>query len=191
VVAGIAYDFKQLRPALKATSGTNTISTNEKIKSSTFEAYAKLMTKYVVAKAEFVAGQNMYDHLMFGGYLAYGTSPNITYKPMKVSSYWGEISGTGKKIIPGIFFAYAKNNGASDSGAVASYARGIAASANSIDKVWRIAPRVEFMTGKFKIGAEIEYTNATYGTAGSDGKVTGITDKVDNIRFLFTTTFSF
>lgn len=191
LVAGVAYDFKQLRPALKATSGSSTVSTSEKVKSSTFEAYAKLMTKYVVAKAEFVSGQNMYDHLMFGGYLAYGTTPNITYKPMKVTSYWAEVSGTGKKIVPAIFFGYAKNNGASATGAVATYARSVSASGLSLDNVWRIAPRAEFIAGKFKIGAEIEYTAAAYGTAGSDGKVTGSTDKVANTRLLFTTTFSF
>jgi hypothetical protein len=138
-----------------------------------------------------VAGQNMFDHLMFGGYLAYGTSPNITYKPMAVTSYWAELAGTGKKLIPGIFFGYAKNNGAKSAGAVATYARSIACNATSIDHTMRIAPRIEFVSGKFKIGTEIEYSAAAYGTAGSDGKVTGSVDKVNNTRILFTTTFSF
>lgn len=191
LVAGVAYDFKQLRPALRATSGTSTVSTNEKVKSSTFEAYAKLITKPIIWKMEYVAGQNMYDHLMFGGYLAYGTTPNITYKPMKVTSFWTEISGTGKKFVPAIFFGYAKNGGASTTGAVASYARSVSASGSSIDYVWRIAPRADYTAGKFKFAAEIEHTAAAYGTAGSDGKVTGTTDKVNNTRLLFTTTFSF
>jgi hypothetical protein len=55
----------------------------------------------------------------------------------------------------------------------------------------RIAPRAEFISGKFKFGTEIEFTAAAYGTAGSDGKVTGTLDKVNNTRLLFTTTFSF
>lgn len=190
-LAGAAIDFKELRPALKATSGTSVVSTDERVSSTTFELYAKLMTKDVIVKAEYIAGQNMYDHLMFGGYLAYGTTPNITYKPMGVTSYWAEIYGTGKKVIPGLFFGYAKNNGANTTGAVASYARSVAANGTSIDNVLRIAPRVEFVSGKFKIGTEIEYTAAAYGTAGSDGKVTGNLDKVNNTRLLFTTTFSF
>jgi hypothetical protein len=191
LLAGAAFDFKELRPALKATSGSGIVSTNEKVKSSTFELYAKLNTKNVIFKAEYVAGQNMYDHLMFGGYLAYGTSPNISYKPMGVSTYWAEIMGTGKKVIPGIFIGYAKNNGASVGGAVASYARSVAANGASIDNVLRIAPRLEFVSGKFKIGTEVEYTAAVYGTAGSDGKVTGATNKVNNTRLLFVTAFSF
>lgn len=191
LIAGAALDFKELRPALKATSGSGVVSTNEKVKSTTIELYAKLMAKKITVKAEYIAGQNMYDHLMFGGYLAYGTSPNVTYKPMGVSSYWAEIAGTGKKIIPGIFIGYAKNNGAKTSGAIATYARSVASNGVSINDVMRIAPRIEFVSGKFKIGTEVEYTAAAYGTAGSDGKVTGTLTKVNNTRLLFTTTFSF
>ena len=193
LVAGAAFDYKSLRPALKATSGTSTVSTSKKVNSSTVELYAKLITKKVLVKAEYVAGQNMYDHLMFGGYLAYGNSPDITYKPIKVTSYWAEIAGTGKKVIPGLFFGYAKNNGTGSTGAVAAYTRGIAVNGASLDNVMRIAPRMEFVSGKFKFGTEIEYTSASYGTSGTDGKVnTAVTtDKVHNTRLLFTSTFSF
>ena len=190
-LAGAAFDYKSLRPALKATSGTTTVSTDEKVNSTTFEAYAKLSTKDVIVKAEFVAGQNLYDQLMFGGYLAYGTGTNITYKPMGVTSYWFEIAGTGKKVIPGLFFGYAKNNGASATGAVASYARSVAAGTASIDNVLRVSPRMDFVSGKFRFGTEIEITNAAYGTAGTDGKVTGTTTSVTNTRFLFITVYSF
>lgn len=193
-LAGAAFDYKALRPALKvptASGATTYVSTNEKVNSTTFELYAKLTSKDVVVKAEFVAGQNLYDHLMFGGYLAYGTSPNITYKPMGVTSYWFEIAGTGKKVIPGLFFGYAKNNGASDAGAVASYARSVTAGAASIDNVLRVAPRMEFVSGKFKFGTEIEITSAAYGAAGTDGKVTGTTTSVTNTRLLFITSYSF
>ena len=190
-LAGAAFDYKSLRPALKATSGTTTVSTDEKVNSTTFEAYAKLSTKDVIVKAEFVAGQNLYDQLMFGGYLAYGTGTNITYKPMGVTSYWIEIAGTGKKVIPGLFFGYAKNNGASATGAVASYARSVAAGTASIDNVLRVSPRMDFVSGKFRFGTEIEITNAAYGTAGTDGKVTGTTTSVTNTRFLFITVYSF
>jgi hypothetical protein len=193
-VAGAAFDYKALRPALKVQSapGASTyIATDEKVNSTTIELYAKLISKDVVVKAEYVAGQNMYDHLMFGGYLAYGAAPSVTYKPMGVTSYWFEIAGTGKNVIPGIFFGYAKNNGASDAGAVASYARSVAANGASIDNVLRVAPRMEFVSGKFKFGTEIEITSAAYGTAGSDGKVAGTTNTVTNTRLLFITSYSF
>jgi hypothetical protein len=190
-LAGAAIDYKELRPALKATSGLSVVSTNERIKGTSFELYAKLSTEKVIVKGEFVSGQNLYDHLMIGGYLAYGVLPDITYKPITVNSYWAEIMGTGKKVIPGLFFGYTKNNGAAATGAVAAYSRGEAINGISVDNVLRIAPRIEIVAGKFKLGTEIEYTQAGYGTNGSNGKISGSTDKVSNTRILFSTTFSF
>ena len=158
-----------------------------------FEVYTKITTKPLVIKAEYIAGQNLYDHLMIGGYLAYASAApySITYKPINVGSAWLEVMGTGKKFIPGIFVGYTQNNGADDN-AVASYARGITAGkAGSIDKVIRVAPRFEMVSGKFKYGFELEVTTATYGTAGKNGKVTGSTSDLTNTRGLFYTSYSF
>ena len=193
-LAGLALDYKSLRPALSAYSAPNAttlVSTNEKVNSVTFEAYTKITTKGIIAKAEYVIGQNLFDHLMIGGYEAYGITPSITYKPIAVSTYWLELSGTGKKVIPGIFFGYTQNNGTSQSGAVASYARGITAGKTSLSSIMRVAPRIEIISGKFKLGTEVEVTSATYGLADTDAKVTGTTNSVTNTRLLFTTTFSF
>lgn len=196
LLMGAAFDFKSLLPALKVQSapGASTyVSTNEKINSFTFETYAKLTTKDVVVKGEFVSGENTFDQLMIGGYLAYGDAPNITYKPIRVNAYWFEVAGTGKTIVPGFFFGYTKNNGAVDAGAISSvaYTRSVAPKAASIDNVLRIAPRLEIVSGKFKFGTEIEITSAAYGTAGTDAKVTGNTNSVTNTRILFVSTFSF
>ncbi len=58
--------------------------------------------------------------------------------------------------------------------------------------MFRVSPRVEIIFGKFKMDTEIEYTAAQYGTDGNDLKViSGSTNKINNIHFLFTTTFSF
>jgi hypothetical protein len=156
------------------------------------EAYAKIVTKQFVLKGVFVNGQNLYDNLMIGGYLAYGTVPNITYKPIQVNSAWVEIAGTGKKVIPGFFLGYTKNNGSNNgSNAVASYARGIVANGVSIDNIFRVAPRLEMVSGKFKFSTEFEITRAGYGMANGTGKVTGIITSVTNTRILFATIYSF
>lgn len=193
-LAGIALDYKSLRPALSAPSaaGASTlVVSDEKVNSLTFETYAKITTKSVIAKAEFLSGQNMYDHLMIGGYLAYGTAPAITYKPITVNAYWVEIMGTGKKIIPGIFIGYTYNNGASQDNAVASYSRGITAGKTSLSNVFRIAPRLETISGKFRFGLEAEITTAAYGAASTNAKVTGITNSVTDNRILFISSYSF
>ena len=134
----------------------------------------------------------MTDHLMLGGYLAYnGASANVTYKPTSVSSFWFEVSGTTKKVIPGLFVGYTENNGAKTASATNAYARSTPISGRGIDHVFRVAPRMEFVSGKFKMGTELEFTTAAYGAAGTDAKVGGTTDKVTNTRFLFLTSYAF
>ena len=110
-LVGAALDYKSVRPATSqasAAGAATVISTSETVNSMSFEFYTKITTKPVVIKAEYVSGQNLYDQLMIGGYLAYtNASPyNITYKPLKVGSAWLDIAGTGKKVVPGIFFGY-------------------------------------------------------------------------------------
>ncbi|MBL0199647.1 MAG: hypothetical protein IPP81_05595 [Chitinophagaceae bacterium] len=190
LVAGVGVDYKSLRPRLN--SGTPNVVSNERVGSTSFIGYVKVITKPVVIKAEAVIGENLTDHVMVGGYLGYVATPGAveTYDATKTQAYWMDITGTGKKIVPGFFFGYTANNGAK-SGASAAYGRGIGASGRGIKNIFRVSPRVEFISGKFKFGTEIEYTAAQYGTFGNNSKVTGATDKINNTRFLLATTFSF
>jgi hypothetical protein len=69
-LAGIALDYKSLRPALSAPSaaGASTlVVSDETVNSVSIETYAKVTTKDVLIKAEYLSGQNLYDHLMMGG----------------------------------------------------------------------------------------------------------------------------
>lgn len=190
LVAGAGVDYKTLRPRLN--SGTPSVVSKERVNSTSFIAYAKLTTKPVVIKAEAVIGENLTDHVMIGGYLGYVATPGAveTYDATKTKSYWLDIGGTGKKTIPGLFIGYTSNDGAA-TGATAVYGRGIAVTGRGLKNVFRVSPRLEMVSGKFKFGTEIEYTAAEYGTTANDAKITGSTDKVSNTRFLFTTTFSF
>jgi len=192
VLVGAALDYKSLRPALAVSTGTGTgVISTERVNSLVFEIYGKVTTKDVVVKAEYIAGQNMTDFIMLGGYVAYGVTPAINYKPTSVSSCWLDICGTGKKVVPGIFAGYTKNEGASDKGGVASYGRGLSVGGRGVDHVLRVAPRIEFISGKFKFGTELEVTSAAYGTSITNADVTGNTDIITNVRGLFVTTFSF
>lgn len=190
LVAGAGVDFKSLRPRLN--SGTPNVVSKEKVNSTSFIAYVKLITKPVILKAEAVMGQNLTDHLMIGGYLGYQptTADVEKYKPTKTKAYWFDMSGTGKKVVPGIFVGYTSNDGATDGG-TAAFGRGIAVTGRSVKNILRVSPRVEIISGKFKIGTEVEYTSAKYGSTTNNGKVTGTTDNANNVRVLFMTSFSF
>ena len=50
----------------------------------------------------------------------------------------------------------------------------------------RISPRVVINRGKFRFGAEVEYTSAAYGTPDSKGVVQNTTT-VGNLRFIIAT----
>jgi hypothetical protein len=89
-----------------------------------------------------------------------------------------------------LFIGYTTNDGAK-AGAVAAYGRSIGMNGRGIKNIFRVSPRMEFVSGKFKFGTEIEYTSAVYGALSNDSKVNGTTDKINNTRLLLTTTFSF
>ncbi len=188
--AGVGIDYKSIRPKLN--SGTPNMVSKEKVNSTSFIGYIKVTTKPVVLKAEIVVGDNLTDHVMIGGYLGYtdSTGEAEKYAATKTKSYWFDIAGTGKKIIPGLFIGFTSNDGAKP-GATAAYGRSIGFGGRGIKNVFRVSPRMEFVSGKFKFGTEIEYTAAQYGVLSNGSKVTGTTDKINNTRFLLTTTFSF
>lgn len=190
VVTGVGIDYKSLRPRLN--SGTPNVVSHEMVNSAAFIAYLKVKTTPVVFKAEAVMGSNLTDLVMLGGYLGNVATTGAveTYQPTQVKSYWFDVSGTGKKVVPGLFVGYTSNDGASDN-ATAAYGRGIGVSGRGIKNIFRASPRVEVISGKFKVGTEIEYTSTQYGTDGPDSKITGSTDKLNNTRVLLTTTLSF
>jgi hypothetical protein len=190
LVTGIGIDFKSLRPRLN--SGTPNVVSTERVNSTSFIGYVKLVTKPVILKAEAIVGSNLTDHLMIGGYMGYVATTGAveTYDATQTKAYWLDLSGTGKKIVPGLFIGYTRNDGAK-SGATAAYGRSIGVTGRGIKNVFRVSPRIEFISGKFKFGTEMEYTAAQYGSLGTDAKISGATDKINNTRLLFTTTFLF
>ncbi|MBO0947175.1 hypothetical protein [Fibrella forsythiae] len=194
VLAGVAVDYKVIRPRLSTGAGATLAASDALVGSSAIMGYLKLVGRKTTMKLEAVSGSNMTDHVMLGGYLAYGTpaAPTVesSYKPTEITSVWGEIHGNGKTVVPGLFVGYCKNGGTS-ANAIAAYGRGIGLTGRTgLDNLIRVAPRLEFIAGKFKIGAEYEYTAAAFGTSTTDSKVIN-TETIVNSRLLFLTVFSF
>jgi hypothetical protein len=196
-VAGLAFDYKRLRPRLSVGSGSTLRASTATVGSTAVMAYVKVVGRVATLKVEALQGANMTDHVMLGGFLAYGTPATATtaavetaYKATKLTSAWADLSGNSKSIVPGIFVGYSKNSG-SDPNAMAAYGRGIGLSGRGgISDLVRIAPRLEFISGKFRIGTEVEITSAAYGTSLTDSNVTA-SEIITNTRFLLTTTYSF
>jgi hypothetical protein len=119
---------------------------------------------------------------MLGGYAqsasinaAYGY---VEYLPIKNLSLWTDVHTNGSKINTGIFIGYTKNNGVGENVIGPFYSRG-----SNIDYIYRIAPRVNFNSGKMRFSGEIEYTTAAYGDTQTDGTVDN-SKEISNFRLL-------
>ena len=164
---------------------------NEKLSSMSASGYIKYKAKSFTIKAEGVYGENSSDVLSIGGFAVKGITDTITgekdYTPLKNISFWCEIFTNGKKIQAGLFAGYTKNLGTKDE----ISGNSVYALAPNIESVYRIAPRIAFISNKFKTVFEIEYTNAAFGSTNSSGlpvvnnygEPENVTE-VHNIRFI-------
>ena len=211
-VFGIGIDYKILVPRLfsevtvtPASTKIDTISwvvkqipavtarykVNENISSVSAFIFAKLIFKPITIKLEGVLARNAHDLSMIGGYAVRAisdvTTGNVTYSNLTTGSVWTDIQTNGKKIQNGLFAGYTKNMGSNDSVKGAIYARG-----SNIDYVYRIAPRIVFISGKFNIALENEYTYAMYGKANGNKKG-GVTNGkgIANTRVLLAFIYNF
>ncbi|MDD5570681.1 MAG: hypothetical protein PHD97_05925 [Bacteroidales bacterium] len=164
---------------------------DESIASLSALVFAKLVFKTVTIRIEGIYAQNATDLTMIGGYAVEKVSnANIgkwEYTNLNTGSVWGEVQTNGKKVQFGLFVGYTENMGAADSVKGNIYARG-----SNIDYLYRVAPRVVFISGKLSIALEGEYTFAMYGTANGDKKGSSTNNKaVANTRGLLAFIYNF
>jgi hypothetical protein len=102
----------------------------------------------------------------------------ITYTPISTMSTWIDVHTNGSTWQFGLFGGYSQNLGSDDSITGKYYSRG-----NDIKYAYRLAPRVSYSNGKFRVAPEIEYTVAAYGKPDTKGLVDN-TKEIANFRFL-------
>ncbi|MEI7596651.1 MAG: hypothetical protein WCK02_12950 [Bacteroidota bacterium] len=220
-VFGIGVDYKMNTPRLYSeiteTAAVTTVDTltwatkvtpavtkkyavNENIASLSAIAFAKLKFKPITIKLEGVYAQNAYDMSMIGGYAAMNfkdvATGELNYTNITTGSVWLDLTTNGKKIQVGLFAGYTKNLGSNDTiktSKLALYTRGANATATTyIDNVYRVSPRIVFISGKLDIAFELEYTVASYGDIKTNTKLEVTNGKpVSNIRGLLAFTYKF
>ncbi|MFA4853079.1 MAG: hypothetical protein WC599_11225, partial [Bacteroidales bacterium] len=160
-------------------------------------------------------GQNLFDLTMLGGYAIKGIKDPIRdikdYVSFNTMSAWAEIQSNGKKVQYGLFAGYTQNMGAGND--IISYGLPVAIPVATnpypqatpainrgadIKNIYRIAPRIVFLSEKFQFMTELEYTTAAYATKDAAGVLNRdekgvITDAEDvsNIRVLFAVMYNF
>jgi len=192
--AGIAY--KTIVPRLSAptTPAPAFIGVDEKIGGLTTIAFAKLTTKGVTIKAQYRYGENLTDVLTPGGYGVTGTtSPGgveLTYCPLSISSYWGEIHTNGSKFQAGFFAGYLTNNGTSE--VLSGTTNTLYGNSMDFSTMMRFSPRIAIIRNKLKFSFEAEYSITEWGDGTYDLKAMpqNITE-VSNTRLLFTSVYTF
>ncbi len=172
-------DFKTIRPELKTTTGYHT---DENLCSLSGFATLSVKTKAVSFTAMGAYIQNATDMLMIGGYAVSSVTDPVrqykTYTNLNTFTTWFDITTNGSAFQAGLFGGYSKNLGSRNPIIGPSFGRGL-----NIDYLWRISPRIQFVSGKTTFAGEFEVTTAAYGTIQPDGTVAGA-KPVTNYRIL-------
>ncbi len=200
--AGAGVNYKRLKPQLSIPTYKNyesyTLKANDYASGMSYYGFVKIAPKPVTVKLYGVYGQMLYSMTMLGGYAVSGVDSTLVsgvyaysafdYTPINTMSFWLDFNTNGKKLKVGLFAGYSKNLGTTDKkftfpdNSEKTFARGA-----NIAYAYRIAPRLIYNIGKFRIAPELEYTVAAYATKDSTIDEYGvITDpkEIGNFRVL-------
>jgi len=193
-VFGIGGSYKTIQPRLK-TEGISGISyeTNATVSGSLIMSYLKIASGKFTYKHRVMLGQNVSEHLLFGGYAVSDYDPvtgREAYAPYKHLFMWGNIL-YGNQLRIGLFGGFAKNMGTSEN-ISGGFTNRIFARGENIDYSYRIAPHIQYSIKNLNLSSELEYTTAAYGEINYNdkGKVEN-TEEVSNLRLLLTATYNF
>lgn len=190
--AGLAY--KTIVPRLVSEiNDTISYKVDEKVSGLTVMGFAKIALKQVTIKLQGRYGENIADVLSISGFAVKEITNAITgessYTPLKNITFWGEIHSNGKKIQVGVFGGYLKNQGTKET--MSSVDNPVYGLATDIESLLRVSPRIIFISNKFKVAGEIEYTSASYGSNYDINYIPANTTTVANARILISTIYSF
>ena len=139
-------------------------------------------------KAKTLIGQNM-SHL--GILSGFGEVDHLNpgerdFAPLAASSSWAQVQYGGALKV-GLFGGYMSNWGAGKD-LIAGKIYG--AEGGKIDKMWRIAPNLQYTVGNMNLGVEYELTTVAYGHPQANGTVDNTHD-VSNHRLLLSVMYAF
>lgn len=193
ILIGAGYAIKTIVPRLYAEVGGEKHKVDEKLRSQTAIAFANFTFKPVTIKVQGRYGENIADVLAISGFAVKDIEDPVTgessYTPLKSMSFWGELQTNGSSVQTGIFCGYLKNKGTKEEMSdVDNHVYGLG---TNIESLFRISPRVVFISNKLKIALEMEYTSAAYGSDYDTNYLPAITSTVSNTRILLSTIYSF
>lgn len=205
IFAGVAGGYKTLQPLLTVKNGDQVYIADEKVSGISGTAFFSLKTAPVTFKLQAVYGENLFDLTMLGGYAVSGITDSlrnkVSYSTLNNFSAWAEIQTNGPRLQYALWAGYTQNLGSRDPLLVYSNKiDGTDATVRgaNIHSLYRVSPRVVFISGKLNLAAEMEYTVAQYATRDENGKLNRdafgkITQSEDlaNLRMLLAFIYNF
>lgn len=195
--SGIIFGTKTIVPRLESKVGTKTFKVNESVSSVAASAFVNLKLAPVTIKFTGAYGENLADVLSISGYAVTGVNDTITgtrtYAPTASMILWTDIHTNGTTWQGGLYAGINRNLGTTEVMAnPQADMYGLAYNNKfEIAEILRIAPRLIYQQGKYRVSAELEYTRASFGTPNSSGVILrdnhGLplsTYQVDNLRVL-------
>lgn len=192
-LAGAGFAYKGIVPRLKSDWFFNTYSVHEKVHGITTILFTKVVTTPFTAKLQGRYGENIPDVLSLSGFavkeIVDFTTGEQSYTPLRNLSAWGEIHSNGSTIQAGLFAGVTKNIGTREP--MSSPNNPVYGLGTNIESLIRIAPRLLFISNRTKIGAEIEFTGARYGSDYDVHYIAADVVEVTNTRLLMSMMYSF
>lgn len=192
-LAGAGMAFKTIVPRLKSMVGNETFAVDERVSGLTAILFTKVKVGPVTAKLQGRYGENLPDVLALSGFAVKEVVDPITgeqtYTPLRNLCTWGEIHTNGEKVQVGFFTGVTKNIGTKET--MSSANNPVYGLGTNIESLIRFAPRVLFISGRAKIGAEVEVTGARYGSGYDANYIAASVEEVINTRLLLSVIYGF
>jgi hypothetical protein len=186
-VTGVNAGYKEIIPQSTTFLG---FKTSETVQAMSYAAFVNLRTSPLTIKCQAILGENANDYLFIGGFAVKdtidATKGKVSFIPTQTVSYWTDIHTNGKKVQAGLFAGYTENLGTKS-----DIKGGVYGLATNISSLYRVAPRLVFISGKTKFALEGEYTAANYGKIYNKRAIPELNKEVSNLRILFAAYYSF
>lgn len=205
LLAGVGGGYKMLKPLLYTEKAGKKYFTDETIGAYNLTAFFKYKNSKITYKLQTVYGQNMFDMTMLGGYAVHELTDtvrnSVSYTPTNTFSAWTELQTNDKNVQFALWAGYTQNLGSNNNIAIYSNKKDgtdITFRGSDIKSLYRLSPRVVFISGKYNFAIECEYTSTQYaikdinGNPDRDNKGNiKSTENVSNLRLLLSVIYEF
>jgi len=193
VLVGLGGEYKSIMPNRYFTDASGVKQVNKKIlRTPALMLYGTLYFDKLTISAKGILGQNLSEMFLIGGY---AVTPDNTYIASNGMASFVQFN-YGIKHQIGFFGGFSKNWGPSSDLPSGSsfYGFGVdkanTPSEKMISDVYRVTPSYSYNYKNWKMGVELEYTNAAWGTRSSTGSIIQ-TERISNSRIYAITAFTF